>query len=177
MDTQDKSFINTFMLVLGFLAAGAVVFYIVAHIVAAGHYSAMSSDPLRDRLLAERLAPVGQAYVGNVPASALQVASKSSGAAAEPQSPKEIWQGTCSACHATGVAGAPKIGDKQEWAKHIAKGLATLKDHAINGYHGPEGFMPPKGGNPSLTDEQVVAAMKYMIGQSGGDALLKKSGS
>lgn len=178
MDTRDKSFINTFILVIGFLAAAGVLFFILSHIIASEHRADVTKDPLRDRMLAQRLAPVGQAYVGDVPASALNVASNKGGSAesSKPQSPKEIWQGTCAACHQTGVGGAPKIGDKDEWAKHIDKGLATLKKHAINGYHGPEGFMPAKGGNPSLSDEQVVKAMEYMVSQSGGKELVKKKG-
>lgn len=178
VDIQDKSFINNFMLVLGFLVAAAVAFYVMAHIIASQDYSAKAADPLAQELLTERLAPVGQVYVGKVPPAAQQSAGPSAAGAAagKPQSGKEIWQGTCSACHATGVAGAPKIGDKSIWAKHIAKGLQTLEDHALHGYHGPEGFMPAKGGNPSLTDQQVIKALKYMVGQSGGEKLIKGSG-
>ncbi|HET8552899.1 MAG TPA: c-type cytochrome [Gammaproteobacteria bacterium] len=175
MDIQDKSFLFNFSIVIGFLATAGVVFYIVAHIVAAGHYSTTSNDPLKAKLLSERLAPVGQVYIGKVPPSA-QAPAAAKTANAKPMSGKEIWEGTCSACHKTGVAGAPPIGHKKEWAKHIAKGLATLKDHALHGYHGPEGFMPAKGGNPSLTDRQVVKAMEYMVSQSGGAALVKKEG-
>lgn len=179
MDPQDKSFINNFMLVLGFLIASAVAFYVIAHIMASLDHSVMATDPLLQQRMEARLAPVGGVYVGKVPAAVQSGAGPNAGAqgaSAKAQSPKAIWQGTCSACHATGVAGAPKIGDKQEWAKHLAKGLKTLEDHALHGYHGPEGFMPAKGGNLSLTDEQVIKAMEYMVSQSGGEALIKKSG-
>lgn len=171
MDVQDKSFITNFVLVLGFLVAAGVVFYIIAHIIAREDRPTAASDPMVQQQLAARLEPVGEAYVGNVPAATATTAAPVAKAA--PQSGKEIWQGTCSACHATGVAGAPKIGDKAIWAKHIAKGLKTLEDHALHGFHGPAGFMPPKGGNPALTDEQVIKALKYMVGQSGGEKLLK----
>lgn len=80
-----------------------------------------------------------------------------------------VWRAHCSACHATGVAGAPKIGDKKEWAPILAKtDKATLYKHAINGFHGNRGYMPPKGGASSLTDAEVRAAVDYMVGKSGG---------
>jgi cytochrome c5 len=177
VNVQDKHFINNFMLVLGFLAATAVVAFIVANMVASGTYSTAQTDRIKHHLLTQRMAPVGEVYVGKVPASARTAAAAAGKKkSSKPMSGKAIWQGTCSACHKTGVAGAPPIGDKQEWSKHIAKGLATLKKHAINGYHGPEGVMPAKGGNPGLTDKQVVKAMEYMVSQSGGAKLVKTKG-
>ena len=69
---------------------------------------------------------------------------------------KTIYDNLCHSCHTAGVAGAPKLGDKAAWGARIAEGIATLTKHAIEGYHGPDGnLMPAKGGNPSLTDEQV----------------------
>lgn len=175
VDNQDKGFLNIFVLVIGFLILVGILLFIISHVVSSGRFPTSENDPLRHALVTQRLTAVGDAYVGSVPASAKDVSKttdKSSGAA-PPQSGQAIWEGTCAACHQTGVAGAPKMGDKQEWAKHLAKGLATLKDHAINGYHGPEGFMPPRGANPTLSDAQVTKAMKYMVGKSGGQSLLK----
>ena len=78
-----------------------------------------------------------------------------------------IWEKHCAACHATGAGGAPKIGDKAVWGPILAKtDLPTLYDHAINGFHGELGFMPPKGGATSLTDAEVEAAVRYMVDQS-----------
>jgi cytochrome c5 len=75
---------------------------------------------------------------------------------------KDIWKGTCQVCHAAGLLGAPKIGDKAAWAPRIAKGMEVLKDHALHGFS----EMPPKGGNDALSDEDVVKALEYMVGQS-----------
>ncbi|MGH8161810.1 MAG: c-type cytochrome [Gammaproteobacteria bacterium] len=81
---------------------------------------------------------------------------------------KSIWQAHCSVCHATGVAGAPKIGDKKAWAPILAKtNMALLFEHAIKGFKGNRGFMPPKGGASNLSDDQVKAAVKYMVDRSG----------
>lgn len=76
---------------------------------------------------------------------------------------KTVYQQTCFACHGTGAAGAPKAGDKAAWGPRIAKGMATLDKHAIEGFKGEKGFMPAKGGNASLPDDDVKAAVAYMV--------------
>ncbi len=72
---------------------------------------------------------------------------------------EKIYSANCVACHATGVAGAPKIGDKAAWEPHLAKGIETLHTNSIKGINA----MPPKGGNLSLTDEETKAAVDYMV--------------
>lgn len=79
---------------------------------------------------------------------------------------KEIYDTACFACHATGAAGAPKLGDKEAWAPRIAQGADTLHNHAINGFAGKVGMMPPKGGRPDLADDVIKAAVDYMVSQS-----------
>lgn len=80
-----------------------------------------------------------------------------------------VWKAHCAACHATGAAGAPKIGDTKAWGPILAKtNKATLYKHAINGFHGKRGYMPPKGGASGLSDAEVKAAVDYMVGKSGG---------
>jgi len=79
----------------------------------------------------------------------------------------DIYQKACALCHSAGVAGAPVFGDKVDWRKREEKGLTALYENALRGYQGERGYMPPKGGNPQLTDEMVRAAVDYMI--SGGD--------
>ena len=74
-----------------------------------------------------------------------------------------IYKGGCVACHGAGIAGAPKVGDKAAWAPRIAQGKPTLYEHAINGYQGKAGVMPAKGGNASLADADVKAAVDYMV--------------
>ncbi len=80
---------------------------------------------------------------------------------------KEIYDSVCFACHAQGIAGAPKFGDKEAWAPRIAKGIDTLHDHAIHGFTGESGsMMPAKGGRVDLPDEDVKAAVDYMVANS-----------
>ena len=79
---------------------------------------------------------------------------------------KSIYGKTCAMCHAAGVAGAPKPGDKADWAPRIAQGTDTLHKHAIEGFTGAKGMMPARGGGASLTDEQIKAAVDFMVAQS-----------
>jgi cytochrome c5 len=79
---------------------------------------------------------------------------------------EDVYKKTCSVCHVAGVAGAPKLGDKADWRPRIAQGTAVLYGHAIKGFTGAKGMMPPKGGNFALSDEDVKAAVDYMAAQA-----------
>jgi cytochrome c5 len=79
---------------------------------------------------------------------------------------KSVFGKTCALCHGAGVAGAPRPGDKADWGPRIAQGNDTLYKHAIEGFSGAKGMMPARGGGSSLTDEEVKAAVDYMVAQS-----------
>lgn len=79
---------------------------------------------------------------------------------------ESIYKKTCALCHAAGVAGAPKPGDKADWEPRIAQGADTLHKHAIEGYTGSKGMMPPRGGGASLTDDEVKSAVDFMVAKS-----------
>lgn len=95
--------------------------------------------------------------------SALGLVGLASTAQADGQ---KTYQAACFACHGTGVAGAPKTGDKAAWKARIAKGNDTLYKHAIEGFKGDKGVMPAKGGRADLKDADVKAAVDYMVAQS-----------
>lgn len=76
---------------------------------------------------------------------------------------KSLFGATCIACHGAGIAGAPKFGDKTAWAPRIQQGINVLYEHAIKGFQGKAGVMPPKGGSPA-SDADVKAAVDYMVG-------------
>ena len=73
-----------------------------------------------------------------------------------------VYKKACTTCHATGLAGAPKLGDTADWGPRIAQGEALLLEHAIKGFTGKKGMMPPKGGFVNLSDDEVRAAITYM---------------
>jgi len=78
---------------------------------------------------------------------------------------KAIYLKSCAMCHKGGIAGSPKLDDKAAWSERLAQGEAVLIEHSIKGYRGDAGYMPPKGGKASLTDDEVSAAVKYMISE------------
>jgi cytochrome c5 len=103
----------------------------------------------------ERIKPVGTVVLAEA------------GAASGNLSGQQVFAQVCKTCHETGLAGAPKVGDKAAWAPRIAEGENTLVQHAIAGYQGKTGVMPPKGGNPDLTDDEVHRAVVYLADQAG----------
>ncbi len=168
---SDKRFLRQFSMVIVILVLVALGLIAVAALV----YDRLPqpSDPALQRRTDARLAPVGAVYAGAAGAAALQAAQAAATRAAASQvayggtlNGHDIYNHLCHTCHATGVAGAPVVGNKTLWGPRIAQGINVLVQHAIHGYHGPDGnFMPPKGGNPALTDAQIEATVKWMVAQ------------
>jgi cytochrome c5 len=82
---------------------------------------------------------------------------------------EQVFQAVCKTCHEPGIAGAPKVGDKAAWAAPIKKGYETLMQHALNGFQEAGKVMPPRGGNPDLSDVEVERALVYMANRSGAN--------
>jgi len=108
-------------------------------------------------------APAAAPAAATTPAPA---AAPAAPAVAENEVGKGVFGKTCAMCHAAGVAGAPKPGDKADWGPRIAQGKDTLYKHAIEGFTGAKGMMPARGGGSTLTDDEVKAAVDYMADQS-----------
>jgi len=115
--------------------------------------------------IAERVKPVGHLVIldENVSAKAADTAPVAVAAApATANAGEATYAAACFACHGTGVAGSPILGNKEAWAPRISQGKDTLYSHAIGGFKG----MPPKGGSVSLSDDEVKAVVDYMVEQS-----------
>ncbi len=126
--------------------------------------AAFAADDMSPDAIAERIKPVGQVYTakdleGIAGAGAAPAAAASSG----PRDGETVFKGACFACHDTGAAGAPKRGDKAAWEPRIAQGIETLKKHAIGGFTGKSGMMPPRGTCATCSDEEIENAIHYMI--------------
>lgn len=81
----------------------------------------------------------------------------------------QIWDKSCKICHGTGNFGAPKITGSKFWSPRIEQGIDVLIAHATEGFLSPSGgSMPARGGNKKLTDEEVAAAVRFMVYHSGG---------
>ena len=157
-------------------AAALIIGIILLAQFAVGSHGArsMKADPaMSDAAVAKRLAPVATVVVDpNAPAPVPAAAQPATAAAAIAvtippaagksasvgASGKATYDAVCAVCHAAGVAGAPKLGDKAAWAPRIKAGLDALYTSAIKG----KGAMPPKGGNTALSDADVSAAVDYM---------------
>jgi len=146
---EDRNVLKMLMIVVGALVGFFVVIVILAQVVAGMKTTEEGVDQMVEKAVIDRIKPFGEVNIGSAP-----VAVASSGADG-----KGTYTASCSACHATGAAGAPKMGDKGAWKARIAQGDDTLFDHAIKGFKG----MPAKGGNASLSDDAVKAAVKYLV--------------
>ncbi|NMF99494.1 c-type cytochrome [Aromatoleum toluolicum] len=87
-------------------------------------------------------------------------------AAADTAPGMSTYNKVCALCHAAGVGGAPKPGDKADWGPRIGQGKDVLYKHALEGFTGQKGMMPPRGGSPALKDDEVKAAVDYMVSKS-----------
>lgn len=153
---HDKVFVATFGAVL---AALGVIFFIC---IAAARMLTPDHGPDAEALakLEDRIKPVGQVVTD--PAALVKVAAK---VARAPYTAEQVLANACNACHVAGVLGAPKEGDKSAWSvrANAAGGLEGLTASAIKG----KNSMPPRGGNPDLSDDEIKAAVGLMLKQSG----------
>jgi cytochrome c5 len=146
----------------------------LTQLVTSGGDVGKSHPAMSEEAIARRLKPVGEVAVDPKqpqPAASVTAAPAPGKAAAAPGAKtaagaaaagrgKSIYDATCTVCHAAGVAGAPKAGDKAAWAARLKSGMSTLYASSIKG----KNAMPPKGGNLSLADADVRAAVDYMVG-------------
>ncbi|WP_434730765.1 c-type cytochrome [Xanthomonas arboricola pv. pruni] len=168
MRNYDLEFLKKFSMVIGLL----VVITLGLIALAAYLQRAIPDEvsPTAAKRVQQRIAPAGAVYAGTTGASAQAAAQAAALAKAASQSAyggstdgKTIFDNLCTACHTTGVGKAPTL-DHAHWDARIAQGKDTLYKHAIEGYTGPDGgIMPPKGGNPALTEEQVRATVDWML--------------
>ncbi len=171
---SDTGFIKTptqlmVVIVLAFVIPIAAIFTII-HFVSGGD-KPRATPAMSDQAIAERIKPVGSVpaeAIEKVPSPLVPVAAPVVVAAAgdvgksAAPSGKAVYDTTCQACHTAGVAGAPKLGDKAAWAPRLGAGAAALLTSALKG----KNAMPPKGGNVTLPDADVKAAVDYMVSQA-----------
>ena len=164
-ESSDTQFFNSFSMVLGILIAFAIVLFAVARSIGADSQgAAVLAEPLHLASVQKNIAPFAQVAIAGKDNSALAALSSPAGAApaaSVPTSGEQAFTQVCSACHATGVNGAPKIGDHAAWGPRIAQGKDTLYKDAIVG----KGNMPPKGGT-TWPDATIRMAVDYMVSQN-----------
>ncbi len=156
---QDSGFFKMFLIVLGALVVFTIVIMALANKISGSSDEARTADPQLQRIIARHLAPIGSVRI----AKKSDAGAAGAPVASAPKSGAEVFQGTCFACHGTGAAGAPKVGDKAAWAARAQKGLDTLLEHATKGFNA----MPPKGGNAALSAAELKAAIEHMLKKTG----------
>lgn len=112
--------------------------------------------------------PAGRVALADPQEPAVQQSSPvSTRKAAAPMTGEQVYGNVCIACHhPPGIGGAPALGDHAAWAPRIAQGVDTLIDHALQGFSGNAGIMPRKGGRLDLSDEEIIAAVRFMVEQA-----------
>ena len=147
-----------FMGLLGVLVAMTLVLFIIAQNIVEPDLKL--DDPEVAEAIQERIAPIGRLNTGDAPVATASVALISDAQAAPDfGSGEAVYNAVCQACHTTGVLNSPKLGDPAGWGTRLSKGKETLFQSVLNGLN----LMPPKGGRPDLSDEQVQMAVDYML--------------
>jgi cytochrome c5 len=161
-ESSDTHFFNSFSVVLGILILVAIVLFGVARSIGAdAQGKEVLLDPLNLKQVQENIAPFAKVAIAGKDNSALAVVAAPAGAgpgADVPTTGEEAFKKVCSACHSTGVNGAPKIGDHAAWGPRIAQGKEVLYKAAIGGL----GNMPPKGGT-NWPDATIRMTVDYMV--------------
>ena len=159
-EQTDKTFIKNFSLVVVALVLFTITIAFLANIVG---FTDHEDAPNRKALTDERIKPVAGAYTGDAATAAMEEAATASAtetAVAFDGSldAEMIYNNVCAACHAAAILGAPKPGSP-ELAARAEKGMDLVMQNALNGLNA----MPPKGGRPDLSDEQIRVAIEFML--------------
>jgi cytochrome c5 len=166
-EAEDVQFKEMFPLVIGLLAGLAVFFVVIAQLIASDSQSTYVPPGMTaEAAVASRVQPVGQVNMGGPIVAEADTGGGGGSAAAggEPQSGEQIYNSVCMACHDSGVAGAPVIGDDSTWQSRMEErgGYDPIYQNALNGYKG----MPAKGG-ANISEEELDRAVKYLLEESG----------
>lgn len=170
MRNYDLVFLKHFSQVIALLVSITIVLILLGMYI--NGLKPAEPNPAAEAATLARIQPVGAVFAGATGAAAQAAAATAAADAAKGQVAYDgtldgavIFGNLCTGCHTAGVAKAPKL-EKAAWTARIAQGADLLHSHAIEGYNGPDGgVMPARGGNPSLSDEQVKATVDWMLTQ------------
>ena len=169
MNAQDRKFLDLFLVVIGLLMIFAVGLFGLSRFTATGvqHGWIAGDERVRAQVQA-RIAPVGQVVTDPEAIQRARAAAAETEPTRTAMTGPQVYQQACTSCHGGGIGGAPVTGDIEAWAARIDQGMDTLYEHSIDGFMGDAGYMPPKGGRTDLSDEEVRAAVDFMVDESTG---------
>ena len=163
---KDRVFFYNYSIVIGLLAVMIIIFLVLAL------YLGVDEDAValkQSTKVSANTVPVGVVNLLDEDAEAVEVATVATVATVEEPLDMglRVYNGLCISCH-NGLPNIPRVGDKAAWQSRIAQGMALLYEHSIKGFisEGSLIAMPPKGGNLNLSDEEVKAAVDYMVANS-----------
>ena len=175
----DSQFVKSFSIMIIALIVLALILIALGVVIGGSIDDKLraQTEEYTQRIIAQRTQPIGDLNVGEIADEGTTVAmvnstnaqvqstsSESGESEASTGHPGQAVYGKfCYVCHDVGLTGAPKPGDAENWGPRIEKGIAVLYDGAINGFQGQRGIMPPKGGVSMLSDEEVQAAVDYLV--------------
>lgn len=169
---RDQKFFDMYSVVIGLLAIFAIFIFVLSmkmSTITSDIYNA-SGEEYRESVDA-RLRPFGEVYLPGEEVSAGRPQVPPA-VAPEPVATSltgpQVYNQACNVCHGAGIGGAPMLTDAANWEPRIAQGRDTLVEHAINGYSGSAGYMPAKGGNMAISDDEVAAAVDFMVREAQG---------
>jgi len=167
--SRDQKFFDMYSLVIGIIGAVALAFIVLAMKMSDLTQGVYTRDATEyQEAVAGRIKPLSEVYLpGEEHASSAPTVHTPN--APEPiatvMTGPQVYNTACSSCHGAGIGGAPVLGDPAQWVERIAQGEDMLKQHALQGFTGSTGFMPPKGGRVDLSDGEIMDAVEFMLGE------------
>ena len=145
---------------LGTVVSGFVlilVLYAIIYSLTAARFQVFVAD---ESSIADRIRPIGEVTLaGSATAASTAAAETAAAPAAAAKSGEEIYNQSCIACHLSGAAGAPKLGDKAAWEARVAQGMDAMLATAISG----KNAMPPRGTCATCSDDDLKTVIEYMV--------------
>ncbi len=157
MSEHDRLFFKNFSIIIVILAVTTVL--LILYAMHLNDSLARDENPNLTEMANDRIREVGDVYTSDTPRPVVAVAEAAYGGTLDGE---EIYGKVCQACHTAGIAGSPTL-ELAAWTDRIAQGQETLVKHAVEGYQGSAGFMPPKGGKMDLSEEQVAVTVAWML--------------
>lgn len=166
---HDQQFYDRFLIILGALLGVTVFLFVLSRWIGVENMNrSMQNDPAYQAAVGARILPVakvaieGEDYMFDGPEVVVYEGPEILEVI---MTGPQVYNSVCAACHGTGLAGAPMTGDTAAWSARVSNGTEMMNNNAVNGFQGSAGFMPAKGGDPRLSDDEVIAAVQYMVDQ------------
>ena len=163
---KKKYVVHTVVISGCFMGVALFAYFLVSHHLSMSNQVVHSRGGLlsNGQSVLDRIKPVGKLFMETP--TEIAVTNGPISVAILIRDGAQVFDQSCAACHASGIAGAPKLGDSVQWRARLAKGTKVLYVNALNGISSSSGVMPAKGGNASLSDIEVKAAVDYIVAKA-----------